>query len=350
MIDDILKEVLKPTHIKVIGTGGAGNNTINRLKENEIDGVELIAANTDAQVLLHINADKKILLGKELTKGLGAGADPAIGEKAAEESASELRKHLEGAEVIFISCGLGGGTGTGSAPIIARIAKELNALTIAVVTLPFKMEGKRRMKNALDGLKKLKEHVDSILVIPNDKLLELSPQLSLNAAFKVADEIITNTIKYTVELINKPGIVNVDLADMRTVLKEKGYAMIGIGESDSKNRAEEAVQNALHNPLLDIDISDAKSALINVIGGPDLSLGEAATVGNIVSEYLSEDATIIWGAMIDENLDKTLRVLVIIGGIEEDLVDKYESIYLLGQKPKPKSKSKIEDIEIDFID
>ncbi|MEM2032052.1 MAG: cell division protein FtsZ [Candidatus Woesearchaeota archaeon] len=348
MVDEILKEVIRSVKIKVIGAGGGGNNTIQRLKDQEIDNVELIAANTDAQVLLHINANKKILLGKELTRGLGAGADPTVGEKAAEESAQEIRKVLEGSDIVFITCGLGGGTGTGSAPVIARIAKELGALTVAVVTLPFQMEGKKRMRNALDGLKKLKDNVDSILVIPNDKLLELSPQLSLNAAFKVADEIITNTIKYTVELVSRPGLINVDLADMRTVLKEKGYAMIGFGESDSKNRAEEAVQNALHNPLLDIDIQNAKSALINVVGGKDLSLGEAAQVGNAVSEYLDEDATVIWGAMVDENLEKTLKVLIIVGGIQEDLIDKYESIYLLGQKPKPRKKD--EDIDIEFID
>ncbi|MBU2639973.1 MAG: cell division protein FtsZ, partial [Nanoarchaeota archaeon] len=243
--------------IKVIGTGGAGNNTIDRVKEVGIIGAETIAINTDAQDLLYTNADIKILIGREITGGLGAGSIPKIGEEAARESEQDIKKRIQGADMVFITCGLGGGTGTGSAPIIAEIAKKVGCLTVGIVTLPFIMEGQRRYENAIIGLEKLERIVDTLIVIPNDKLLELAPDLPLQTAFKVADEILTNAVKGIAELVTKAGLVNLDFADIKAVMGDGGVAMIGVGESDTENRALEAVEKAISNPLLDVDISGA---------------------------------------------------------------------------------------------
>ncbi|VVB74321.1 Cell division protein FtsZ 1 [Candidatus Tiddalikarchaeum anstoanum] len=317
-IDAQLEEFLtaRRAAIKVVGVGGAGNNTIMRMSEVGIKGAELVAVNTDAQDLLCTIADNKVLLGKELTGGLGAGADPNVGREAAKESEHDIKKILEGADMVFITCGLGGGTGTGSAPVIAEIAKKMKALTVGVVTLPFSVEGSTRMANAREGLERLQENVDTLIVIPNDKLLEIAPDLPLHTAFKVADEILTNAVKGIAELVTKPGLINLDFNDIRAVMKEGGVAMIGVGESDSENRATESVEKAIENPLLDVDITGAKGAIVDVLGGPDMTLEEAKTVVQTVSERLAPDAKIIWGASISNDLNNTIKTLLVVTGVE----------------------------------
>jgi len=317
-VDEELRELLekRKTQIKVVGAGGAGNNTITRLMQVGIVGAETIAVNTDAQDLLYTDADKKILIGRELTAGLGAGSDPNLGREAAKESKEEIKKALRGADMVFLTCGLGGGTGTGSLPVIGEVAKKLGALTVAIVTLPFSMEGRQRMENARNGLKELEEVVDTLIVIPNDKLLEVVPDVSLVTAFKIADEILVNAVKGIAEMVTKPGLVNLDFADVRAVMNEGGLAMIGMGESDTENRAFEAVQKALNNPLLTVDISGGNGALINVVGGPDLTVREAQQIVETISTNLNPEAKIIWGAQVDRSLGDTVRVLLVVTGVK----------------------------------
>ena len=330
--------------IKVIGCGGAGNNTINRITEVGIVGTESIAINTDAQDLLYTTADKKILIGKDVTKGLGAGANPKLGEEAAREQEQDIKKNIEGCDMVFITCGLGGGTGTGSAPIVAEIAKKLGALTVGVVTLPFAMEGQNRYENAVNGLEKLEQIIDTLIVIPNDKLLELAPELPLHTAFKVADEILTNAVKGIAELVTTAGLVNLDFADIRTVMKGGGVALIGVGESDSENRAVEAVEKAINNPLLDVDITGANGALVNVAGGEDMTLDEAKKVVETISDTLSENAKIIWGASIYKDLEKRIRAMLIVTGVRSS------QIFGTDRKLVDKKKQEIEsELGIDFI-
>jgi len=331
--------------IKVIGTGGAGNNTIDRVKEVGIIGAETIAINTDAQDLLYTNADIKILIGREITGGLGAGSIPKIGEEAARESEQDIKKRIQGADMVFITCGLGGGTGTGSAPIIAEIAKKVGCLTVGIVTLPFIMEGQRRYENAIIGLEKLERIVDTLIVIPNDKLLELAPDLPLQTAFKVADEILTNAVKGIAELVTKAGLVNLDFADIKAVMGDGGVAMIGVGESDTENRALEAVEKAISNPLLDVDISGATGALINVSGGSDMTLDEARKVVEAVSQKLDEDARIIWGAQISEDLENTIRTMLIVTGVSSPQIFGPHS-----RVPEKKKKEIEEELGIEFVD
>src|SRR3990167_1536679 len=346
-IDEELEQILatQRAKIKVIGAGGGGGNTVSRISEVGISGVETLAMNTDAQDLLYANSDVKILLGKETTKGMGAGSRPQVGEEAARESESEIKQALAGSDMVFITCGLGGGTGTGSSPVIADIAKKAGALTVAVVTIPFSMEGQRRFDNALLGLDKLEQVVDTLIVIPNDKLLELAPDLPLQTAFKVADEILTNAVKGIAELVTKAGLVNLDFADIRSVMGKGGVAMIGVGESDTENRAVEAVEKAISNPLLDVDITGAKGALINVAGGNDMTLEEAKKVVETVSNKLDEDARIIWGAQISEDLDKTVRRMLIVTGVRST------QIFGPEKKVSDKRRSEIEqELGIEFID
>ena len=347
VIDAELEELLsrQKATIKVVGAGGGGNNTINRITEVGVTGAETIAINTDAQDLLYTSADKKILIGKDLTHGLGAGSDPRIGEEAAKESEHDIKQNLQGADMVFITCGLGGGTGTGSAPVIADIAKKIGALTVGIVTLPFAMEGKRRYENATMGLEKLENVVDTLIVIPNDKLLELAPDLPLHTAFKVADEILTNAVKGISELVTKAGLINLDFADIRAVMQNGGGALIGVGESDTANRAIEAVEKAITNPLLDVDVTGANGALINVAGGPDMTLDEARKVVETVSERLSEDAKIIWGAQISNDLEKTIRAMLIITGV------KSSQIFGPGRTISSEKKKDIEnELGIEFVD
>ncbi len=319
--DEELVKILEnaKARIKVIGIGGGGCNTVERMYEVGIYGAETYAINTDAQDLLHTSADKRVLIGRETTRGLGSGSDPQIGEAAARESSEELRTIVEGSDLVFVTCGLGGGTGTGASPVVAEICKDLGILTVAVVTLPFTVEGKRRIQNAVDGLSRLKEFADTIIVIPNDKILEIAPDLPINAAFKVADEVLTNAVKGITEMVTRPGLINLDFADLRTVLKKGGAAMIGLGESQSEEasdaRALEAVENALNSPLLDIDISQSKRALVNVVGGADMTLREAEMVVETVSSRIDPEAHIIWGAMVDNEMAKNrIRAMVVVAG------------------------------------
>ncbi len=346
-VDEELRKLLeeKKANIKVVGAGGAGNNTITRMMQVGIEGVYTIAVNTDAQDLLYSDADYKVLIGKELTGGLGAGGDPKIGMEAAKESKEEIRKMLEGSDMVFVTCGLGGGTGTGSAPVIAETAQKMGALTIGVVTLPFGMEGQIRMRNAKEGLDNLRKVVDTIIVIPNDKLLEIVPDVSLTTAFKVADEILVNSVKGIAELITKPGLINLDLADVKAVMRNSGMAMIGMGESDSENRAIEAVEKALANPLLDLDVDGAIGALINVSGGADMTMRDAQDVVEAVSSRLSEDAKIIWGAMVEPDMGDTMRVMLIVTGAKPK-----EEIAKLERFIKKKSSVIEEELGIQFLE
>jgi cell division protein FtsZ len=323
-VDAELEQMLKKlkTNIRIVGCGGGGSNTVNRLAEEGIVGAELVAANTDAQHLLSIQAPKKILLGRRATRGLGAGALPQVGEEAAREAEEEIRSSISGAHIVFIACGLGGGTGTGSASVVGGLARDEGALTIAFATFPFKGEGKLRMENAKYGLDKLRDVVDTVVVIPNDKLLELVPKLSLNKAFKVADEILMRSIKGLTEIITKPGLVNLDFNDLKTIMKSAGVAMIGLGEStsESEDRALEAVNEALNSPLLELDISDANGVLVNVTGGNDMTVAEAERVAEEVHARVNQNARIIWGAAIDPTLENTVRVMLVVTGVKSKQV------------------------------
>ena len=281
-----------------------------------IVGAEILAANTDAQDLLYTDADEKILLGKDLTRGLGAGADPKVGCEAARESREMIKEAIEGADLVFVTCGLGGGTGTGASPVIAEVAKKMGMLTVGVVTLPFTMEGKQRMENANYGLEELEKVVDTLIVIPNDKLLEVVPDVSIVTAFKICDEILVNAVKGVTELVTKPGLVNLDFADIRAVMSTGGLAMIGLGESNTENRAVEAVEKALNNPLLDVDIEGATGALVNVSGGTDVTIKECQEIVEAISAKISNDAKIIWGAQIEKELGDMVRALLIVTGVK----------------------------------
>ena len=321
-IDRELEELLQKQHakVKVFGLGGAGGNTISRMKEIGIKGGEFIALNTDAQDLLYANSDHKILIGRELTMGLGAGSNPKVGEEAAHESEQDIKKKLVGADMVFITCGLGGGTGSGAASVVAKLAKKQGALTIGVVTMPFTIEGRKRIENAEYGLERLESAVDTLIVIPNDKLLEIAPELPLQTAFKVADEILTNAVKGTTELVTKSGLVNLDFADVKAVMSDGGVSLMGMGESDAANRAQEAVEKALTNPLLDVDLSGSTGALVNIIGGNDMSLDEARAIISSVGQKLSPDSKMIWGAQISPEMEKSIRVMIIITGVKSSQI------------------------------
>lgn len=342
-IDEILRQ--HRAVIRVIGVGGGGGNSIDRMTEVGVAGAHFIAVNTDAQDLVKIKAEKKILIGKDLTGGLGAGADPNIGEQAARENEPELKEALAGADMVFVTCGLGGGTGTGAAPVVAELAKKSGALTIGVVTLPFEMEGHHRWSNAMGGLNRLEMNTDTLIVIPNDKLLQLVPDIPIQTAFKVADEILVNSVKGITELITKPGLINLDFADVRAIMSSGGVALIGVGESDSENRAEDAAKKAVNNPLLDVDITGAKGALIDVIGGDDLTLEEARKIVSSVTDKLDPEAKVIWGAQINEAFKNTVRVLLIVTGVQSAQITGREKVV------EKKRKARLEhELGIDFVE
>ena len=334
--DEALVKLLEESRarIRVVGVGGGGCNTIQRMTEVGILGAETFAVNTDAQDLLKVKADRKILIGRKLTRGLGSGSDPSVGEASAQESLDELADLLSDADLVFITCGMGGGTGTGAAPVVAELVKKIKALTIGVVTMPFTVEGKKRMENAINGISSLRQHADTVIVIPNDKILEIAPDLPVNAAFKVADEVLTNAVKGITEMITKPGLINLDFADLRTILERGGAAMIGLGESSTQSvgaaadaRALEAVENALTSPLLDVDISNAGKALINVTGGSDMTLREAEMIVEAVSVKINPNAHIIWGAMIDDSVPKNqIQAMVVIAGGKFPYLDSADPI------------------------
>jgi cell division protein FtsZ len=302
--------------VRIFGCGGGGSNTINRLVESGIHGAELFALNTDASHLLHVNAPHKVLLGKRLTRGLGAGALPQVGEEAAKEAEEDIRRHMASADIAFVTCGLGGGTGTGSAPVVAKMAKDAGALTISVVTLPFSAEGHTRMQNAQYGLDALRRVCDTVLVIPNDKLLEIAPKLPLDMAFKVADEVLMRAIRGITEMITTPGLVNLDFNDLKTIMQNGGMAMVGIGESnDPREKAQEAVKGALNSPLIDVDISQAHGALVDVRGGDDMTIQEAEGVVAEIGRHIHPQARIIWGASVVPSLQNTMQVMVVMTGV-----------------------------------
>ncbi len=339
--DEALLQFVEQTKPKVfvIGTGGSGTNTLDRLFELNVKDVTLVAMNTDVRHLLKVKAHRKLLLGKNITKGHGAGSNPVLGEEAAKESAEEIKQLLSGVSMAFITCGMGGGTGTGSAAVIAEQAKAVGALVISIVTLPFSSEGKVRLENALNGLERLRKHSDTVIVIKNDKLLTLAPNLPLNTAFKVCDEVLAGSVKGIAELVTKAGLVNVDFADLRTILTMGGFAVIGIGESsvDAKveDRAMLAVETALNSPLLDADMTTANRALINVVGGEDMTLKEAELVVAETAKRIHPNAHIIWGARIDQNAQKsTIKVMVVLTGV------KFE---------KPESDANLENLDLDLI-
>jgi cell division protein FtsZ len=324
--DEELAELLESVsaRILVVGVGGAGNNAITRLMEVGVEGAETLAANTDAQDLYFCNSHHKLLLGKETCGGLGAGNDPDIGEAAAIESFEDIKDVVRG-DLVFITAGMGGGTGTGAAAHIAKAAKENDALTVAIVCLPFDVEGATRKKNATRGLNALMEHVDTLIAIPNEKLLEIAPDLSMPEAFMVADEVLVRAVKGIAELISKPGLVNLDFADVRTTMKNGGVSIIALGEARGDDRAEEAVINALRNPLIDVSIENARNILVNVSGSADLQLMEAKRVVELVTEQVNPGAEVIYGALIVPELEDRLRVTIIAAGVNSPYVfDKTE--------------------------
>lgn len=318
-VDAELEDMLSKMHtnIKIVGLGGGGSNTVSRICEEGVTGADLYAANTDAQHLLSVKAPHKILLGRRTTRGLGAGALPQIGEEAAREAEDELKVALQGADLVFLTCGLGGGTGTGSSGFVARLAKEIGALTVAVVTMPFRGEGKLRMESADWGLDRLREVADTVITIPNDKLLDLVPRMQLNLAFKYADAVLTKAIKGITEVITKPGLVNLDFNDVKTIMRGGGVAMIGMGESQAMDdRASEAINEAINSPILEVDITQAHGVLVNVIGGSDMTIGEAERCAEVVQQKVSPTARIIWGATVDPTLQHVLRVMLVATGVK----------------------------------
>ncbi len=337
-VEDEILEMLEQlkTEIKVIGVGGSGCNTISRMYEEGIAGAELIAINTDVQQLYYTKAHRRLLIGKKRTRGLGAGSLPQVGEEAARENEEEIKRLVDGADLVFVTCGLGGGTGTGAAPVVAEAAQEAGALTISVVTFPFSAEGAIRRANAEAGLERLREAADTVIVIPNDRLLDVVPNLPINEAFKVADEILMRAVKGITELITRPALVNLDFADVRTVMEKGGVAMIGLGEASGEDKAAESIRKALRSPLLEVDISGAKAALVNVTGGPDMTIEEAEKVVEEIYAKVDPDARIIWGAMIDPELENTMRTLVIVTGVK--------SPQILGKKTKTSKR-----YGIDFV-
>lgn len=306
--------------IKVIGIGGGGSNAVEHMIREKIEGVEFFAINTDAQALRKIDIGQTIQIGNNITKGLGAGANPDIGKTAAEEDVEKLKLALEGADMVFLAAGMGGGTGTGAAPVVAKIARELGILTVAVVTKPFSFEGKKRMVFAEQGLNELSKSVDSLITIPNDKLLKvLTRGISLLDAFKAANDVLKGAVQGIAELITRPGLMNVDFADVRTVMSEMGYAMMGTGSASGENRAEEASETAISSPLLeDIDLSGARGVLVNITAGFDLRLDEFETVGNTIREFSSDNATVVIGTSLDPQMDDCLRVTIVATGIGAD--------------------------------
>jgi cell division protein FtsZ len=312
------REVENFAQIRVVGVGGGGSNAVNRMIEEGLQGVEFIAINTDAQALILSNAPERIRIGDKLTKGLGSGGDPDTGRKAAEESSDELYEALKGSDMVFLTAGIGGGTGTGASPIIGQIAREVGALTIGVVTRPFTFEGRRRQQVAEKGIEELKEQVDTLIVIPNDRLLEIvDKKASIQQAFGVADDVLRQGIQGISELITVPGLINLDFADVRSIMAEGGAALMAIGRASDDDRAVKAAQAAISSSLLDITIDGARGILFNVTGGSDLSLFEVNQAAQIIKETAHEDVNIIFGAVIDPELEDSIQITVIATGFDE---------------------------------
>jgi len=305
--------------IKVVGVGGGGVNAVNRMIESGVGGVEFIAVNTDAQALIMSDADLKLDIGRDSTRGLGAGANPEVGREAADEHRSELEDALTGADMVFITAGEGGGTGTGAAPVVAEVAKSLGALTVGVVTRPFGFEGRRRSVAAEQGIQTLKQAVDTLIIIPNERLLEIADdQTPVVDAFKMADEILTNGVKGITDLITTPGLINVDFADVKTVMSEAGSAVMGIGQSTGDSRAQQAAEKAIASPLLETSMDGARGVLLSIAGPREMTLHEVSTAASIVADHSDADANIIFGAVVDDSLGDDMRVTVIAAGFEKE--------------------------------
>jgi cell division protein FtsZ len=330
-LDDV-----KDARIVVVGVGGAGNNQVSRIQNKNVEGAETVAINTDKQHLEMSSADRKILVGKDLTKGLGAGGKPEQGARSAEENRAELRNLFKDADMVFLTAGMGGGTGTGATPVLAEIAQKEDCIVIGTVTMPFEIEG-ARMSKAEEGLYKLRKHVDTAIVIENDRLLDIAGDMPLDQAFGVADELITTMIKGITETISKPSLVNLDYADVQAIMNQGGVAVVGYGESDTNNKGEEAIHEALSNPLLDVEFDGANGALLHVAGGEDLTLNEINDVGQRVTGKLNSQAQVIWGARIKEELKGKLQVISIITGVK--------SPYVLGEIDEEKESEVTGDVE-----
>ena len=325
-------DITNPAVIKVVGVGGGGNNAVNRMIDAEVKCVDFIAVNTDKQDLTLSKASQKIQIGNKLTKGLGAGAVPEIGAKAAEESREEIAQNLQDADMVFVTAGMGGGTGTGAAPIVAEIAKEMGILTVGIVTKPFWFEGSTRAKNAKIGLENLKNSVDALVVIPNDKLLEVAENKTpITESFKMADDVLRQGVQGITDLISRPGLISLDFADVKTIMKNTGYAHMGIGRATGENRAHDAATMAINSPLLETTIAGAKGVILNVTGGKDLGILEIQTASELITKAADDDANIIIGAIIDESLNEEIQVTVIATGFEGD-ADKRADRYFAGRK------------------
>ncbi len=338
-LDDV-----KDARIVVVGVGGAGNNQVTRIQKKDVSGADTVAINTDKQHLEMASADRKILIGKELTKGLGAGGKPDQGARSAEENRAELRSLFKDADMVFLTAGMGGGTGTGATPVLAEIARKEDCIVIGTVTMPFEIEG-ARMSKAEEGLYRLRQHVDTAIVIENDRLLDIAGDMPLDQAFGVADELITTMIKGVTETISEPSLVNLDYADVQAIMNEGGVAVVGYGESNTNNKGEEAIHEALSNPLLDVDFEGANGALMHVAGGTDLTLNEINDVGQHVKTRLDNHAQVIWGARVEEELDGKLQVISIITGVE--------SPYVLGEveeEQETEVSGDVNDLGIEVIE
>jgi len=315
--DSTMNNGMSPAVIKVIGVGGGGGNAVNRMIKEGLSNVEFYLMNTDLQVLNCSTADNKIQLGKTLTNGLGAGGEPEVGEKAAQEAQKEIADALEGADMVFITAGMGGGTGTGAAPIVAKTAKDMGILTVGVVTKPFNFEGKRRMSQAVQGLEKLRDAVDALIVIPNEKLLEVvDRRVSLQESFSVVDEVLLRGVQGISDIITIPGLINVDFADVRSVMKSSGSALMGIGRGEGEGRAVEAAKNAIDSKLLEASINGAQGVIVNITGGPNLTLHEVTEAANIINDAISDDARVITGAVINNDIQTEVQITVIATGFD----------------------------------
>ena len=314
---ELVENVAQSAEIKVIGVGGGGGNAVHHMINNDVEGVEFICANTDAQALHNLKAKTILQMGSNITKGLGAGANPEIGRQAALEDRDEIAEILSGADMVFITAGMGGGTGTGAAPIVAEVAREMGILTVAIVTRPFPFEGKKRSKIAEEGIQLLSEHVDSLITIPNEKLLDvLGKEATLLEAFKAANDVLLGAVKGIADLIMNPGMINVDFADVKTVMSEMGMAMMGTGSAVGADRAREAAEAAIRSPLLeDVNLQGARGILVNITAGENLSLGEFSEVGDTIEEFASDDATVVVGTVIDPSLENEMRVTVVATGL-----------------------------------
>ena len=348
---ELVESVTQSALIKVIGVGRGGGNAVQYMVNKEVEGVEFICANTDAQALSRNAARTALHIGSELTKGLGAGANPEIGRQAAIEDRERIAETLSGADMVFITAGMGGGTGTGAAPIVAEVARELGILTVAVVTRPFPFEGRKRMKIAEEGINELRDAVDSLIIIPNEKLMQvLGKNCSLVNAFSAANDVLKGAVQGIADLITRPGMINVDFADVRTVMSEMGMAMMGSAVASGDNRAEEAAEAAIRSPLLeDIDLRGASGILVNIAAGEDLSLGEFNEVGNIVEQYADEDATIVVGTVIDPSLGEEIKVTVVATGLDRARTQAMKVVQNTASVRKQDGSLNLDNIELPAV-